>query len=222
MRKRTNQKKLLKQLYRILLKYYGPQHWWPAETEFEVVVGTILTQNTAWSNVEKSIEQLKKENALNPSAVSGISMRKLQMLIRSSGFFKAKSKRLKEIASRYNEIKETYWMPIDEGRENLLSIKGIGPETADSILLYAGNQPTFVIDAYTKRFSKRFGLVDAENSQDYGKVKSFFEDNVECDAELFNEWHALIVKHSKEYCKKKPKCTACPLSEGCEKVFTGE
>lgn len=222
MDKKGNQKKLLKQLYQILQGEYGPQNWWPAETPFEVVVGAILTQNTAWTNVEKSIVQLKKEKSLAPDAISSMPLEKLQKLIRSSGFFKTKGRRLKEMAARYAEIEDTYGMPIEKGRETLLGFNGIGPETADSILLYAGNRPTFVVDAYTKRFVKRYGLLAGSNSNGYERVKTFFERNLERDARLFNEWHALIVKHSKECCRKKPLCGGCPLSNGCKKMFAGE
>ncbi|ABX32224.1 HhH-GPD family protein [Petrotoga mobilis SJ95] len=204
------------EIYKDLYGFYGPQHWWPADNWFEVTVGAILTQNTAWNNVEKSIENLKQRDLLEPEKLSKIKEDDLAQLIRSSGFYNLKSKRLKnflEWLKKYNyDIDKIKNKSVTSLREELLSIKGIGKETADSILLYAFEMPVFVIDAYTKRMFSRLGLI---LSREYDEFQDFFEKNLTKDVQLYNEYHALIVKHSKVYCKKTPKCSDCFLKEKC-------
>ena len=204
------------EIYKNLYDFYGPQHWWPADDWFEVTVGAILTQNTAWNNVEKSIENLKQRDLLEPEKLSKIKEDDLAQLIRSSGFYNLKSKRLKnflEWLKKYNyDIDKIKNKSVTSLREELLSIKGIGKETADSILLYAFEMPVFVIDAYTKRMFSRLGLI---LSREYDEFQNFFEKNLTKDVQLYNEYHALIVKHSKVYCKKMPKCSECFLKEKC-------
>lgn len=204
-------------LFNKLLAYYGPQHWWPGETEFEVAVGAILTQNTSWENVEKAIALLKPY--LDPETVFNMRHDQLANLIRPSGFFNIKAKRLKnfliwfkEKGFSFDNIKnmDTYRL-----RNELLNIKGIGRETADSIILYAAGMPIFVIDAYTRRMFSRLGF---DVPLDYDDIRECFERNLPRDSQIYNEYHALIVKHSKEYCRKKPLCTQCFLNDCCCKI----
>ena len=187
------QKKLL-QIYNELLKQFGPQHWWPADSAYEVVVGAILTQNTNWKNVEKVINSLKKENKLNEKAILEITISELENLIRSSGFYKQKAERLKLATKKWFELKDKNDLSIDVLRKELLSVKGIGKETADSIILYAFEKPIFVIDAYTRRFCKKYFNFESKN---YDEYRTFFEDNLSQDLELFKEYHALIVEWAK-------------------------
>ncbi|MEK6678579.1 MAG: endonuclease III domain-containing protein [Nitrospirota bacterium] len=218
MGKRSNKgslKKALLEIYNILHKQFGPQHWWPAETPFEVIVGAILTQNTAWGNVTKAIDNLKKEGYLMPELLYSLSISKLARLIRPSGYYNIKAKRLKEFLKfLFNEydgsLEKMFKINLSELREKLLKINGIGPETADSILLYAGNYPIFVIDAYTKRILQRHNIIN--DGIDYHPLQRLFMDNLPEDADLFNEYHALIVKTAKDFCKKKPLCDICPLN----------
>jgi len=204
------------EIYKNLYDFYGPQHWWPADNWFEVTVGAVLTQNTSWNNVEKSIKNLKQRDLLELQKLSKIEEDDLAQLIRSSGFYNLKSKRLKnflEWLKKYNyDIDKIKNKSVTSLREELLSIKGIGKETADSILLYAFEMPVFVIDAYTKRMFSRLGLI---LSREYDEFQNFFEKNLTKDVQLYNEYHALIVKHSKVYCKKTPKCSNCFLKEKC-------
>lgn len=218
MGKRSNKgslKKALLEIYNILHKQFGPQHWWPAETPFEVIVGAILTQNTAWGNVTKAIDNLKKEGYLMPELLYSLSMTKLARLIRPSGYYNIKAKRLKEFLKfLFNEydgsLDKMLKTNLSELRKKLLKINGIGPETADSILLYAGNYPIFVIDAYTKRILQRHNIIN--DTIDYHPLQRLFMDNLPEHADLFNEYHALIVKTAKDFCKKKPLCDICPLN----------
>lgn len=208
--------KKLTRFYNRLLEAYGPQHWWPGETAFEVIVGAILTQNTAWQNVEKAIAQLKRARLLTPHALHCVSEKRLASLIRPSGYFNIKAKRLKGfIRFLFKEyrgsLKEMFKEPLEILREKLLRVKGIGPETADSILLYAGGYPTFVVDAYTRRVFSRHRLVPEDVG--YEPLKSFFTSHLPPDAALFNEYHALLVKVGKERCRKDPLCNGCPLEE---------
>jgi endonuclease III related protein len=203
-------------MYHKLRHTYGPQHWWPGETAFEVIVGAILTQNTAWRNVEKAIVQLKRAHLLTPHELRRISEKRLASLIRPSGYFNIKAKRLKGFISflfrEYRgSLKEMFKEPLETLREKLLSVKGIGPETADSILLYAGGFPTFVVDAYTHRVFSRHRLVPDDAG--YEPLKRFFTSHLPQDAALFNEYHALLVKVGKERCRKEPLCNGCPLEE---------
>ncbi len=218
MGKRSNKgslKKSLLDIHKILYREFGPQHWWPGETPFEVIVGAILTQNTAWGNVTKAIDNLKKEGYLMPESLYSLSMPKLARLIRPSGYYNIKANRLKEflnfLFNEYNgSLEKMFKTNLPKLREKLLKINGIGPETADSILLYAGNYPIFVIDAYTKRILQRHNIIT--DGIAYHPLQRLFMDNLPEDVNLFNEYHALIVKTAKDFCKKKPLCDVCPLN----------
>lgn len=201
---------------RIIKKAYGPQHWWPAETRFEVCVGAILTQNTSWSNVESAITALKKADCLTVRKIIDIDKTRLATLIRSSGYFNQKAKRLKALAE-YLLSRGGYQMRLLKNistpvlRQELLAINGIGPETADSILLYAFAREVFVIDAYTRRIMTRHKLA-AEN-ESYESLRLRFEAAIKGGkrVERFNELHARIVRLAKNHCKTKPNCAECPL-----------
>jgi endonuclease-3 related protein len=205
----------LRAIYRALYRAGGPQRWWPAETRFEVMVGAVLTQNTAWTNVEKAIENLRQKRLLTPARLAGTPLRTLAGLIRPSGYYNIKAKRLRNlvglITDRYSGSLEKMFARGPAGlREELLEVNGIGPETADSILLYAGNMPFFVVDAYTKRIFSRHGFIPAD--ADYHQVQKLFMDSLPRSTRLYNEYHALIVRLGKEYCRKKtPLCETCPL-----------
>ncbi|MEK7296808.1 MAG: endonuclease III domain-containing protein [Planctomycetota bacterium] len=208
--------KTLLGMYQKMLDALGTQQWWPGETPFEVIIGAILTQNTNWTNVEKAIKNLKTAGKLYPHEIHQLSEEELAQLIRPSGFFNVKAKRVKTfinwLFSRYEgDLAYLFDRGLPALREELLSIKGIGPETADSILLYAGNLPTFVVDAYTYRIFSRHGLIPEESS--YDEMKDFFEDNLPKDVQLYNEYHALLVNIGKRYCKPKQSCEQCPLKE---------
>lgn len=203
-------------IYQTMLNTLGPQQWWPGETPFEVVIGAILTQNTNWSNVEKAIRNLKAADRLSPSGIYELSTIELAQLIRPSGFFNVKAKRVKTfinwLFSRYEgDLSRMFRQDLQTLRDELLSVKGIGPETADSILLYAGNMPTFVVDAYTHRIFSRHGFISEEST--YEDMKAFFEENLPKDVRLFNEYHALLVQIGKRYCKPKKACEPCPLKD---------
>ena len=208
-------KKLLK-IYQKMFDAFGPRQWWPGETPFEVVIGAILTQNTNWSNVEKAIKNLKTAGKLSPEGIYGLSVTDLAELIKPSGFFNVKAKRVKTfinwLFSRYDgNLSRMFARDLQTLRSELLSIKGIGPETADSILLYAGNMPTFVVDAYTHRIFSRHELIPEEST--YDDMKSFFEENLPKDVQLFNEYHALLVNIGKMFCKPRKVCEPCPLKD---------
>ena len=208
----------LMNIYRLLSERYGSRQWWPADTPFEVVIGAILTQNTNWSNVEQAIANLRAAASLTCTAICNLSPHDLEKLIRPSGFFRQKAERLQRF-SRY--LRDNYQgrlelmlqQPLEPLRSELLAQKGIGPETADSILLYAGRHPSFVIDAYTGRLFSRLGLF--EGTEKYAQMRSFFMARLPAKAALFNEYHALIVIHGKEHCRKQPLCPGCPLEEIC-------
>lgn len=204
----------LLQIYERLFQQYGPRHWWPAETPFEVCVGAILTQNTNWGNVEKAIANLKEARLLTPGALRAVPVRELAEVIRPAGFFNVKSVRLKEFVAflfaRYEgDLARMFAGDWRELREALLGVRGIGRETCDSILLYAGGKPTFVVDAYTKRLLAALGL--AVPTAGYEEVRALFMENLPNDPQLFNEYHALIVEHCKVHCRKKPRCSGCAL-----------
>lgn len=190
-------------------------HWWPAETPFEVIVGAILTQNTAWVNVERALNNLRSAGLLTPSALLRIKTPRLAELVRPSGYFRQKAKKLKAFvwflqAEYGGSLKRMFRTPTSELREQLLAVHGIGTETADAILLYAGNHPVFVVDAYTYRIFGRHGITGGE--PDYEKVRALFETALPRHAELLNEFHALIVSTGKNWCRKKaPRCEECPL-----------
>ncbi len=204
-------------LYKTLYSHFGSQHWWPASTKFEVCIGAILTQNTAWQNVEKAIRNLRKEKVLSIKKIAGTNNKKLAGLIRSSGYYNQKAKRLnlfcKYLIKNYGgNLNKFFNKPIKELREELLSLHGIGEETADSIILYAAEKPSFVVDAYTKRFIERFY---AKPNLSYVEVQSFFERQLPNNTKLFNEFHALIVEFCKRHCRKKPVCEKCFLNKEC-------
>jgi len=236
-------------LYKRLLKHYGPQHWWPAGTAWEMMVGAILTQNTSWANVEKAISVLKKSKGLSIRAIAAMPRLRLEKLIRSSGYFRQKSKRLQLFAREMERNPEFFrqlrgegllpplWGKVGMGgcrrrlrpptsilphrgggsiedlRDRLLSLHGVGPETADSILLYAGGYPSFVVDAYTRRIGQRMGLFTSDN---YLEVQTFFQDRLPREPALYNEFHALIVRHAKDICtSRNPRCEACPIRRHC-------
>jgi endonuclease III related protein len=207
----------LKTMYRALFRAYGPQRWWPGDTPFEVMIGAVLTQNTAWGNVEKAIANLKRERMLTLTRLSRVPVKRLAGLIRPSGYFNIKARRLKHLLDFLRDrssgsLVRLFSLDLEDLRRMLLGVNGIGPETADSILLYAGGKPFFVVDAYTKRIFSRHGLVDPD--ADYHEVQGLFMDNLPKDASFYNEYHALIVRVGKERCKKtRPLCKGCPLEK---------
>ncbi len=206
-------------VYHHLFKHYGPQQWWPAETPFEVMVGAVLTQNTAWSNVEKAITNLKAAEALSPEAIVATEHDVLAEMLRPSGYFNIKAKRLKNYCHWYlrqGGFAALNKLSDNELRHALLSVNGVGPETADDILLYAFERPLFVIDAYTRRLFSRLGML--EHDSGYESLRHHFETELQKEKNrvtLFNEYHALIVMHAKEHCRVKPYCQGCPLGRGC-------
>jgi endonuclease-3 related protein len=205
----------LRYIYKKLFSHFGPQHWWPGETPFEVAIGAILTQNTNWLNVEKAINNLKKHGLLSPKKLYYLPEKRLANLIRSSGYYNLKARRLREFLkllflAYHGSLKEMSHMETRTLRRELLSVKGIGPETADSILLYAFGKPVFVVDAYTKRVFSRHRII--KEGADYADVQDLFMRCLKEDVRLFNEYHALIVKLGKDFClRRKPKCDICPL-----------
>jgi endonuclease-3 related protein len=209
-------------LYQQLLASHGPQDWWPAETAFEVMLGAILTQNTAWTNVERALERLKARCALTPEAVSALDEAALADAIRPSGYFNVKARRLRafcrELVDAGGEAELRRW-PTERLRGWLLGINGVGPETADDILLYAFDRPVFVVDAYTRRLFRRLGLLDGDEG--YEVIRRRVEAAVGPDSQRLNEYHALVVRHAKELCRaRKPYCDACALSAACSGVET--
>jgi endonuclease III related protein len=208
-------KRKLNRIFSRLYSVFGPQHWWPADSVFEIMVGAILTQNTNWSNVKKAILALKEKKLLDARRLDQLTPKKLASLIRSAGYYNVKAARLKNflklfLGSYAGKIRFMETQDLMILRQQLLAVGGIGPETADSILLYAFNKPIFVIDAYTKRIFSRHGLIKEEAQ--YSEVQDIFMRNLKHDVKLFNEYHALLVKLGKDYCRKQnPKCEICPL-----------
>lgn len=220
----------IKNIYNKLYREYGKQGWWPLSKggfhskhynglpvsdndRFEIIVGAILTQNTNWNNVEKALHNLNKAKMMNVGKMRKADLRKLGALIRPAGYFNQKADRLKRIAehlSSYKSIQKFFKRPLAEVREELLSINGIGPETADSILLYAGLLPIFVVDAYTKRIFSRLGFFSEDEK--YDNVQKVFMKNLRKNQRMFAEYHALIIEHAKQHCKKKPICPGCVLA----------
>lgn len=201
-------------IYKILFKAFGPQHWWPGDTPFEVAVGAILTQNANWGNVEKAINNLKTAKALSAKKIEQLPVGSLAALIRPAGYFNVKAGRLKAfvhfLTGNYRgSMKKMKDERLHSLRQKLLSVHGIGPETADSILLYALEKPVFVIDAYTKRVLSRHMIMD--HGMAYEEFQLLFHKSLRKDRRLFNEYHALLVAVGKEYCKPKPRCNECPL-----------
>jgi endonuclease-3 related protein len=207
----------LHRIYELLSQCFGPQHWWPGETPFEVMVGAVLTQNTSWHNVAKAIDALKRHDLLDPRVLAALPVEELAAHIRPAGYFNLKAGRLRNllqlIVEEYQgDLGRLLAEDTPRLRELLLSVRGIGPETADSICLYAAGRPQFVIDAYTHRLLRRHGLVPEDCG--YEEMQQLFMDHLEADARLFNEYHALIVRLGKDYCRKtNPRCASCPLRE---------
>lgn len=209
-----DKKTILLDLYTRLYKAFGPRDWWPGDSPFEVVVGAILTQNTAWRNVQKAISNLKATSLLSPQALYDVPVQNLANVIRPAGYYNIKARRLKHFVrflfqESDGDLDLLLAQEVETLRGKLLSINGIGPETADSILLYAGDKPTFVVDAYTRRILFRHNLIPEETS--YDEVRDFFMDCLEPDATMFNEYHALLVHVGHTFCvKKSPRCSRCP------------
>lgn len=207
--------KNLEEIYKRLSTKFGPQNWWPARTRFEVIIGAILTQNTSWNNVERAIDNLKEAGCLTPAKIKNMPTPRLAKLIRPAGYFNIKAKRLKnfinflykEYGGQLDRMGKEYWLNL---RLKLLGINGIGPETADSILLYAFEKPVFVVDAYTKRLLSRHNLVG--RNADYQTIQTMFMDNLPQDPKMYNEYHALLVSLGKNLCRAKPLCEICPLN----------
>lgn len=203
-------------LYDRLLSRFGPQGWWPGEGRFEIIVGAILTQNTNWGNVEKAIGNLKAAQVLSPEGLYALDIGRLAELIRPAGYFNVKAQRLRHflewLFARFGgDLDAAAELSAQGLRQELLAIKGIGPETADSICLYAFEKPVFVVDAYTARIFGRHGLIWPEAG--YEEIREYCEGGVERDVRLYNEFHALLVRLGKEHCKPKPLCAGCPLED---------
>ncbi len=227
-------------VYDKLFKAFGPQGWWPVtptgeskprhhapresyardEARFEIMLGAILTQNTAWNNVEKALEKIHEKKLCSPKALSKAPLSLVKKCVRSSGYYNQKAKRVKNLAlyvqREYDgDLKKMFSKPAGELREELLTINGVGPETADSIVLYAAGKPVFVVDAYTRRVFTRLGFL--EGNESYDEIKALFEEGLPRDAKLFNEYHALVVELGKRIClKNKPLCAECPLRADCK------
>jgi len=216
LKKAMDKKEVLMKIYQALYNHFGAQNWWPAETPFEVCVGAILTQGTTWKNVKKAIENLKKEKVLSPEIIYNMELPKLSQIIKPCGFYNVKAKRLKEfvvflIKNYDGDLSKMFEEETFTLREKLLKIKGLGKETVDSILLYAGDKPVFVVDAYTYRIFNRHLFIPEEIS--YDELQNFFMENLPEDVALYKEYHALIVACGKNFCKKKnPECKKCPLN----------
>ena len=210
------QRERLKEIYQLLYSYFGPQHWWPGQTRFEIIIGAILAQNTNWANVEKAIMNLKTADCLSVEKLNRLDLAEIAKLIKPAGYYNIKAKRLKnfldwlfdKFSGRLENLENLNTSGL---REELLSIKGIGPETADSILLYAFDRPVFVIDAYTARVAARHHLVDCDF--EYYQLQNLFESNLPGDVKMFNEYHALLVRLAKKFCKTRPICAGCPLEK---------
>ncbi len=204
----------LRKYYAALLRRFGPQEWWPGETPFEVMVGAILTQNTAWTNVEKAIANLRTYGLLDPRRLDEVDAGTLALAIKPAGYFNVKARRLKSYVEWFvrrfdGDAERMKRVPPARLREELLEVKGVGPETADSILLYALDFPSFVVDAYTYRVLTRHGLAPEETT--YDEMKELFESSLPAKAPLYNEFHALLVAVGKDFCRAKPRCDECPL-----------
>jgi endonuclease-3 related protein len=203
-------------IYDLLFTAYGPQNWWPAESQFEMMIGAILTQNTSWKNVEKAIQNLKKRDLLSVEALSDIPAPTLAEYIRPAGYFNIKTKRLKNLIALIHEkydgdLNELFSGDTENIRTELLSVRGVGLETADSMILYGAGRALFVVDTYTHRILSRHNLIGEEAG--YYDLQTLFMDNLPHEVELFKEFHALIVKTGKDYCRKKPLCPDCPLEQ---------
>lgn len=215
--KSTDNQPIIK-IFDVLYSIYGPQGWWPGEDQFEIILGAILTQNTAWRNVTLAIANLKAEGILEPGALLEAKPERVKALIAPAGFFNVKYERLKSVLEylmRHDTDFERYcYLPTADLRNELLEINGVGPETADSILLYAFDRPVFVVDAYTRRLFSRLGY-GWMGKAPYEEIQKFFMEDLPSDSGLYNEFHALIVAHCKTVCRKKPLCSECSLSSFC-------
>ena len=210
--------KKLMTLYDRLCAAYGPQNWWPADTPFEVIIGAILVQATAWGNVVKAINNLKTANLLTPKRLGKVPQAQLEMLIRPSGYYRVKAKKIRAFLehlrkSHNNRLDSLFESDLPNLRKELLSIYGIGEETADSILLYAAKKPIFVVDAYTHRLLTRLGWITGKYH--YARLQSIFMSSLPHDLHFFNEYHALIVRHGSSTCRKTPRCQTCMLLKQC-------
>ena len=211
--------RILLETYNRLYERYGPQHWWPAQESFEVIVGAILTQSTTWRNVEKAIANLKKAGAMSAEKLRELPEKKLAELIYPSGYYNVKARKLKAFAlwlgEKYNDhLDQLFNQTLPDLREKLLGVYGIGEETADSIILYAAGKAVFVIDAYTRRIIDRLGLTPEGNA--YNDYQLLFMDNLPADVNLYNEYHALLVHLGKDICRKRPLCQKCCLGDICQ------
>jgi len=214
------QRRYLTRVYRALLRRFGPQRWWPAKTPFEVCVGAVLTQNTSWQNVASAISNIRRAGALSLGRLSEMPEGELADLIRPSGYFRLKAKRLKHLLEFLADGGGVRWRvnlrktPLYAARERLLGVHGVGPETADSILLYAADMPSFVVDKYTLRVGARCGWFP--HGTKYEEARSWFVGRLPLDAGLYQEFHALIVRLGARYCKTKPICGECPIIKSCD------
>ncbi|MHB8106393.1 MAG: endonuclease III domain-containing protein [Candidatus Cryosericum sp.] len=206
------------QLFDILFAAFGPQHWWPGDTPFEVAVGAVLTQNTSWSNVEKAIASLNAAHAMTAAGLLGLPVSDLEQAIRPAGYYRVKAQYLRTLAEWVNRraaVDLSNFASEDTGtlRRELLALRGVGRETADSILLYAIGKPVFVVDAYTRRIAVRLRLLP--EGTDYESIQQYFLAGLPRDVQLFNEFHGLLVHLAKEHCRARPVCLACPLEACC-------
>jgi len=208
---------MLTDVYRRLFDAFGPQYWWPGDSGFEMMLGAMLTQNTSWQNVERAIANLRQADLLEPHALYDVPVEELEELIRPAGYFRVKARRLRSLLefflTRYDgSLEAMFRTSLPELRQQLLGVHGVGPETADSILLYAGGLPSFVVDAYTHRILARHGWIGFD--ADYEQIQDYIQGELPAEAPLYNEFHALLVRLGKDYCwKSKPKCAECPLRE---------
>jgi len=212
MHRKTNT--ALRNFFDRMSAHHGATHWWPGDTPFEICIGAILTQNTAWTNVEKAIANLKREKLLTPGRILAADSECLENALRPSGYFRQKAVRVRLFARHLvdhygGSVARMAKRPLEELRPELLALHGIGPETADDILLYACNKPVFVVDAYTRRIFSRHGLVPANIK--YEELRAYFEQNLAPDVDYFKEYHGLIVWTGKDFCKTRPSCAGCPL-----------
>ena len=212
-RRKPTRRSLLK-IYQVLFRHYGHRGWWPGQTPFEVIVGAILTQNTAWRNVEKAIANLKREHLLTPTAMRKVARARLATLIRSAGYFNIKTDRIKSFvdflwAHYRGSLKRMFQTEVERLRNELLNVKGIGEETADSILLYAGGKLFFVVDAYTRRVLARHRYLGGD--EDYSDIQRIFSQLLPKSTNLYNDYHAQLVEVGKGFCKTQPVCESCPL-----------
>jgi endonuclease-3 related protein len=212
----------LRAIYRRLFRHYGPQHWWPGDTPFEVMVGALLTQNTSWSNVERAIGNLAAADSLDARTIARMTPARLARLLRPAGYFNVKTRRLQNFCRWYLQhggYDALRALDTETLRRALLSVNGVGLETADDMALYAFRRPVFVIDAYTRRIFSRLGLDNGKEG--YEALRRMFERRLPGDVQLFNEYHALIVRLGKDVCRKRPRCGECCLAPVCPSAVNG-